>query len=285
MGGQIALYSQQYLDSIYGSRNAPLSTLDLNNLFEIAYTPASYAVVRALIEINNMLPSLIKTVRDLAMNPLTMQRAVASVQLSYRQSLKSISFVHTPVDDKEKDKAVFEDDFLNHSIIYGFNKQQDIDYALQCARESEVLKKPITSIKRINTGQSSMRSSSQSIDLEEKDKMDTFKYLAESVAYLRGLLSNAKRDTFGKQSSNVVKLLGRIITYYCFSPHLATLLLDKRMRLATSFPFRHHHRDLRDSQRQQEFRFRRDLLSWLCPPQLLPALSGRHRLVFQWRSM
>ena len=214
-----------------------------------------------------------------------MQRAVASVQLSYRQSLKSISFVHTPVDDKEKDKAVFEDDFLNHSIIYGFNKQQDIDYALQCARESEVLKKPITSIKRINTGQSSMRSSSQSIDLEEKDKMDTFKYLAESVAYLRGLLSNAKRDTFGKQSSNVVKLLGRIITYYCFSPHLATLLLDKRMRWATSFPFRHHHRDLRDSQRQQEFRFRRDLLSWLCPPQLLPALSGRHRLVFQWRSM
>ena len=239
MGGQIALYSQQYLDSIYGSRNAPLSTLDLNSLFEIAYTPASYAVIRALIEINNMLPSLIKTVRDLAMNPLTMQRAVASVQLSYRQSLKSISFLHTPVEEKEKEKAVFEDDFLNHSIIYGFNKQQDIDYALQCARESEVLKKPITSIKRISTGQSALRSSSQSVDLEDKDKMDTFKYLAESVAYLRGLLSNAKRDTFGKQSSNVVKLLGRIITYYCFSPHLATLLLDKRMWLLPALPGRH----------------------------------------------
>ena len=80
--------------------------------------------------------------------------------------------------------------------------------------------------------------------------MDTFKYLAESVAYLRGLLSNAKRDTFGKQSSNVVKLLGRIITYYCFSPHLATLLLDKRMFWVLSLIFfRHHHRDLRDSQR------------------------------------
>lgn len=229
MGGQIALCSQRYLDFIYGGRNSPLSYLELNNLFEIAYTPASYAVVRALIEIDKRLPSLIETVDNLAMNPLTMRRAVASVQLSFRQSLKSISLVHPFLDEKGGDGTVFEDDFLNRPVIYGFNKQQDIDHVLRCARESEILKKPITSIKRISTEQSFIPSASQSIDLEEKDKMDIFKILTESVSYLRSLLSNAKRETFGSQSSNVIKLLGRIITYYCFSPHLATLIIDKRI--------------------------------------------------------
>ena len=222
---QITRCSQQYLDSIYGSEQAPLRNLSLSELFAIAHTPASYAVVRALVQIDSRLPDLVDMINRMARDPISMQRAVSCVPLALRQSISSVSLQYSFSQNYDSEK---EQLFLNHSFVYGYNRQRDLDQTIRNIQEAEHRTKPVTSIKRLNAeGSRSSQSVTRAYDLDEKDKED-FKQLTESVNVIRTLLNNAMQLKFEDQSNNVMRLLGRIITQYCMSPHLCALLFDKR---------------------------------------------------------